>query len=235
MDYQKLWSSQNSSGHRSTGVNFWQKKSLEHIFVLGNDKNEQTIDIGCGAGELLEYLINSNVNVTEAIDYSETMLQAAKNRLKHSSIVFSSPDTLSHLSNTSCATWMACESINQYLDAHTQSIILDTFNNNSHAKSLYLFDTVCPTRFMLWNKTKILDYVSPTSRLSYLRHIYGFLKGLMQSVFIPNKFKSCNIGIMGYAFSPQFFMKQAMKKGLSIEIISSMYYEYRYHIIIKKP
>ncbi|WML88575.1 class I SAM-dependent methyltransferase [Thiothrix subterranea] len=234
MNYQELWSTQKSSGHRANDANFWQKKALEHAFVLGNDKNETTIDIGCGAGELLEYLLNSNVNVTEAIDFSETMLQEAKERLKHSSIAFSSPDTLSHLSNTSCATWVACESINQYLDAHTQGIILDTFKNNSHAKSLYLFDTVCPTRFMLWNKTKVLNYVSPSTRLTYLRHIYGFANGFMKSIFMPNKIESCNIGVMGYAFSPQFFIKQAISKGLNIEIISSMYYEYRYHIIVKK-
>lgn len=234
MDYKKNWSNKNESGHRSNDANYWKKKASEHIYILNQHPKNECIDIGCGAGELLEYLLIGGENITEAIDYSESMLQEAKKRLSDTEIKFSSSNIITYLENCTCDTWIACQSINQYLDEKQLCDILDVFSKNSHAKSIYLFDTICPSRYTLWHRSRIIDYSGNEFRLSYFRKIYGFSLGLIESIFLPHRFYTTNIGIMGFAFSPCFFKKQASIRNLNTEFLSSLYYEYRYHVIIKK-
>lgn len=233
MNYQQYWSEQSDSQHRSK-ANFYQKKAEEHTFLLGSDANLPCADIGCGAGELLLELLNNKVKIVDAIDYSPKMLEEAKKKLHSSNINFLNIDTFIYLENSKVNTWTACGSINQYLTKKEQEKVLDLFVKNDNAQSVYLFDTVCPARYILWSKSKILNFNSPTNNFSYLRKIYGFLKGLLLATFKPQSLEYLPIKSMGYAFSPSLFIKMAQDKELSIEIINSLHYEYRYHVIIKK-
>lgn len=73
MDYKKRWSNQKSSGHRQTDNLYYEKKAAEHIHILDSDAKISSLDIGCGAGELLDHLVK-DVNVHEAVGYSKDML-----------------------------------------------------------------------------------------------------------------------------------------------------------------
>ena len=40
---------------------------------------------------------------------------------------------------------------------------------------------------------------------------------------------------MGFGYLPSFWRRQADAHQLSVEIVSSRYYEYRYHVMLRKP
>jgi hypothetical protein len=40
---------------------------------------------------------------------------------------------------------------------------------------------------------------------------------------------------MGYGYLPRFWLEACDARGLEVEIVSSRFYEYRYHVLIHKP
>jgi SAM-dependent methyltransferase len=67
--------------NRESGDEFYRKKAREHRDVLSdNDAQYGILDLGCGAGELLEQLAPL-AKVAVGIDYSPAMLAAARRRL----------------------------------------------------------------------------------------------------------------------------------------------------------
>lgn len=231
------WSSVNSSSHRRSEPIFYEKNVKEHLSAMDpEDINLEIIDLGCGAGVLLEHYINAT-RVVVGLDFSSSMIAAAKDRIGNK-VDLVNADIFEYLPKCSIPVWMTTEGLNQYLTDSEIRRLIAIFKNNENAKSFYLFETICPIRFPLMNfglsyrnESWITKSYYGGLKICLLRFKYalkllfgGFEKGA-HYLGTPR---------MGYAYTPRFWHVLAQEFGLNVEILGSKYYEYRYHVVLKK-
>lgn len=238
------WSQQKSSHHRGDDTGFYEQKAAEHAaFMDPSDRAAGSVDLGCGAGELLVHL-RKHVEVKAGLDLSETMLMEARKKLDGSGVELLSPDVFDYLPSSPLAVWMTTGALNQYLAVNELNRFLDMFTSNRQARSLYLFDCVDPLRHELLYQG-IGYHINPPdlqgSRgrvLAKLVYRYGlrfvFAAKLLSGYFSRNPVKLRGTG-MGYGYLPAFWVDAAKRRGLEIQIVSSRVYEYRFHVALRKP
>lgn len=237
---EKFWASQTQSLNRESHGEFYRRKALEHAGILGERCRscDGVLDIACGAGELLEQLAG-RVRIEVGLDYSESMLAAARQRLGAASgIEWVRADVFEYLPAARTGVWMSTGGINQYLDAADLRRILDIFAGNPHARALYLFDCIDPLRLRLLQggisyRPEHLLPDSPGWRARRLirrlrfatRYVAGGYAREVQYLGSPS---------MGYGQLPAYWLRECAARLLQVEIVSSRYYEYRYHACITK-
>jgi len=241
-DERLFWSKQTSSLHRSDDPAFYRRKAVEHSDLMTDeDRAAPCLDLGCGAGELLEQLRHF-VNIKTGIDYSQSMLDIARKRLAGSGITLKNSDLFEYLPSSVEPTWMTTGAINQYMDPKLLRQFLQLFKNNSSALSLYLFDCVDPVRYAIYpfglsyRSTQKPECNSLRSKLRFAA--WHFRRGLVcikLALGLSGRSGS-KLGRtgMGYGFAPaewRFFLESL---DLTCEIVSSQFYEYRFHVIIHK-
>jgi cyclopropane fatty-acyl-phospholipid synthase-like methyltransferase len=93
---------------------------------------------------------------------------------------------------------------------------------------IILFDIIDPCLYWSWKYGR----GSP----SFSNDFLFVLKVLCLSLFdqMHSMIARKPIDLMGYAYHPSVIEAKAEKNGLRMEYVSSMYYEYRYHAILKK-
>jgi len=233
-DFKSYWAQQTSNLHRfGHDEYYYRQMAEEHLLLMSpEDRLSGCVDLGCGGGEVLGYLSNECV-INVALDFSEVMLEKARNRLSDKNIKFVNEDVFSYLKRSVDSVWLASSSINQYLDAKSQFAFLDLFVDNSLVKSFYLFDCIDPSRYVLFAAGAITRY-DLNRPPSWLCRIVGFGRGLVRAVFQPSWFDFAPLGHMGYGFAPSFWHRECERRNLRVELVSSKFYEYRYHAIIRK-
>jgi len=265
-DYFLVWSAQTSSGNRSDSPVYLERKASEAYAILRDYCNylaEPVVDLGCGAGELLGYLLGS-INIVKAVDYSESMLSAARSRICNIKLhqapdfVCAGVDILSDLSE---GVWISTGALSQYSSRDQLREIIFCFQQNNAAKHLILFDTIDPVRrLMLPLIAYHNDYDSngiacePKSRINQakLAKMLVFAKRLLKILlYVPFStffgFARLVLGacgssgvcrlpgsLMGYGVLPTFWKLAARQFGLKISLLSSREFEYRYHVVISK-
>lgn len=237
------WSRQKASIHRRSDESFFQAKALEHAsLVAEGDKGLDCIDIGCGAGELLYYL-SDHLSVTTGIDYAESMLSQARNRLGDREISLQCCDIFSYLPSSRHQVWISAQAVNQYLESSRVLAFLDMFAANESARSLYLFDCVDPVRCALLAHG--ISY-RPEDVATGEQGLREWLRAARRTLWRLGF--SCRLAVgavsrdcqaipgntMGYGYLPRFWIKAADARGMRCEIVSSSFYEYRYHVVLQK-
>lgn len=199
-----------------------------------------SVDLGCGAGEMLVPLLKE-VTFHAAIDYSESMLASAREALDGSKIALLCADVFEYLPESSHPVWMTTGALNQYLPADELKRLVEIFATNETARALFLFDCIDPIRYRilpLGIGYRDIDgrwTASPTIRMRVGRLAYRLrICAALVSGQLLDGVQKLDSTAMGYAVMPSFWGKLCREIGLSIEMVSSRYYEYRYHVIIRK-
>lgn len=241
-DERLFWNKQTSSLHRSDVRSFYERKAIEQSGLMTDEEREAPcIDLGCGAGELLEHL-RCRVNITTGIDYSESMLKIARKRLAGSGITLENHDLFEYLPSSLERTWITTGAINQYLEPISLKRFLKIFKDNSSARALYLFDCVDPIRYAIYPvglSYRPVQKIESNSLRSILRNIiFYFRRGLVciklgVGLFGRSGSRLGKAG-MGYGYAPSEWRSFLESLNLECEIVSSQFYEYRFHIIIRK-
>ena len=239
IEYKDFWDNQESSYNRSESQVYLRKKADEHISLIEykSKKTDEILDIGCGAGELLFFVVNE-LNVKTAIDYSGLLLNKAKKRLRaHKEINFIKSDVFEYLSKSKEKIWMTTASVNQYLNNSKVSQLIEKFSENKKVKYFYLFDTVDYIKYKMnicgssYKNQSVLEkniFKQLSKKIKCIINIVSlFMIYNKETVKLDSK-------VMGYGHSPQFWLFLAKKYNLEIEIVSSRYFEYRYHVILWK-
>lgn len=241
----EFWQSQNSSLHRSDSQNWYQKKAEEHAGLMHpNEKIQGIIDLGCGAGELLNPL-SDLVKINAGTDYSGKMLDKAKELNNGKNIDFFEADIFELLNDREEATWITTGAINQYLNDNETNKLFEIFSSNNSARSFLLFDTVDPIRYKLLpvgigyiNNKAIPSSNSENKIVMHLKKIYRSSKSLLKILLLTLRLKVKPVSLgspaMGYGHMTEYWFFIAKKFDLNIEIVSSRYYEYRYHVFFRK-
>jgi len=234
-----FWSQQSASLHRYDTDEFYLDKANEHVHLMRkNDREVGAIDLGCGAGELLQHLI-SQVYIKTALDYSDAMLSEAKSRLGDHAPELKNEDVFDYLSDTATPVWLTTGALNQYLTPAQTIKLIKIFKANTNAQSFYLFDCVDPIRYGLMNigisfnpEDMFTDKLPIHKRLSrYLRRVHLLFRMIIKDT---KDFSYLGSPSMGYGYLPKFWLRLGNELGLSIRMASSRHYEYRYHVIFNK-
>ena len=232
--WKEYWNKQTNGQHRSQEEYFLKKESDEKLFHLGEGEN--LLDFGCGSADLLVYY-TQNYKFCVGGDCSKLMLEKASERIKE----FGFQNEIILLECDNSKIWENIENkfgndfkfdcittgqLVQYLNKNQ----IEEFINNSllHLKEdgkICMFDIVDSRLHELWKaglfKTDSLN-LSVITKLFYGR-MCASLKNFSKKPAFD----------LGYAYPPSFFMTIAKKNNLKVYCINSMYYEYRYHIILK--
>lgn len=241
-DDKAFWRNQNSSLHRADDPMFYTRKAIEHAALMTEEeRTAPCLDLGCGAGELLEHL-QHHVNVVAGLDYSDSMLQAARQRLGGSSIRLTNSDLFDYLPTAAEPTWMTTGAINQYLDPQQSQRFLQLFKDNPSARSLFLFDCVDPVRYAVlpFGLSYLPARASKRSPMHatlwpiYLRVRRGIVGMKLALGFLGRSRAKLRGKGMGYGYTPSRWRSFLEPLGLECEIVSSLLYEYRFHVIVRK-
>ena len=229
------WNKQTHGQHRSQDESFLQKEAEEKLFHLG--RGEKLLDFGCGSAELLVYYAK-NFNFCVGGDSSKQMLENAHERIK----VFGYQNNVTLLNCDNNQIWDTLEKkfgkdfkfdcittgqLIQYLDKRaTEDFIYNATLHLTNEGKICLFDIVDSRTHELW-KAGLFGRNSVDFSV-ILKLFYGRIRAIIKNLSRKPAFD------LGYAYPPSFFMNIAKKFNLKLYCINSMYYEYRYHIILYK-
>src|SRR5690606_5140207 len=148
-DPRAFWSSQSSSLNQSADMEFYRRKAGEHAALMSpEERSAGCVDLGCGAGEMLKFLAE-DVHVKVGLDFSESMLAAAREALAGRDIELTSADAFEYLVTTPVPVWTTTGAMNQYLSAKDLKRLVSVFTGNPAARSFFLFDCIDPLRYRL--------------------------------------------------------------------------------------
>ena len=241
--WKEYWSHQSNSFPRSQTEEFHKKKAMEELFHLNG--GESLLDFGCGSADSLAYIAREYTTVVGA-DFSRSMLLKAKERLDNCDM-----DNVLLIQADDNTIW---NSLSLIFDRIITTGVVQYFNldqlENFIFKSsrlikrdgyIILFDIIDPRLYWSWNygmrSGKINDVLKrihgKNSRLFNNSSLF-FLKAACLSLFDQMRSMiSRNPSSIGYPYDPMVIKTIAEKNGLEMEYVCSMYYEYRYHAILK--
>lgn len=233
VDFRAYWDQRTSSEHRADDDAFYRSKAEEHLGLMSDeDRRCGSVDLGCGAGELLVHL-SRGCRVDVALDFSSAMLDRARQRFPAGGIQLLNEDVFAYLGRAVDRVWIASGSVNQYLDRQGQESLLDHFRRNAEARSFYLFDCIDPSRYVLFHG-RALNRYDASAPARWLHRVAGFCRGMMRAAVRPAWFDAGALGHLGFGFAPCFWRRACERRELRVELVSSRFYEYRYHAIIRK-
>ena len=240
MNEKEFWAQQSSSFGRYDSPEFYSDKAEEHAQLLRiKDRVAGAVDLGCGAGELLEHLLHE-VHIEAGVDYSSSMLEAAKKRIGKDSPELIKADVFQYLESATHPVWLTTGALNQYLKATQIEQLMALFHTNPKARSFYLFDCVDPIRYRLMGFGISFHPNQLTQdKVAWYRRIIRYLRRALVAFNLTFGRLSGDCvymgsPAMGYGFSPRFWMELGKRHGISTRIVNSRHYEYRYHVIFNK-
>lgn len=240
MSTKKYWDNKTSSGQRNDSTEFLYSKAKEQAFALSLDESTKlkAIDLGCGAGELLDaYLKFTNLNLVAGLDFSSSMLSKAKERIGDQ-IDLIQDDIFKFLPETNIEIWISTQALSQYLQLKEIKKSIQIFKENSNAKVFAFFDTIDPVKYSVMNlggsyRQEHIPKPGISANFKLL------IKRLLFSIkFTLGKYSKNQVYLdsvsMGYGYPPYVWLQISNEFGLDIELHSSKLYEYRYHVILRK-
>lgn len=242
--WMQYWSNQSDPHHRFQTEEFYEKKAKEQLFHLNG--GESLLDFGCGSASILAYIANE-YKIVVGSDFSQSMLLEAENRMKSFRI-----NNVSFILANETTIWnniflkfdrITATGVVQYLNLdQLKNFIINSSKFIKDDGMIILFDILDPHLYWLWKYgitrgklSMLLNHVHiKTLKLSENSSFF-FLKAEMLSISDQLKrMITREPDPMGYAYHPSIIKDLAYENGLEFEYICSMYYEYRYHAILKK-
>lgn len=237
IDFQKYWSDKTSSLNRGSDETYYKDKAVEHAAIMSmHGKPASTTDYGCGDGKLLRQLHRIYKAQIEGIDYSESIIVAARQNLADTDISIRRSEAGEWSENCTSLRWTSCGAVNQYKNHEEMQRFLASFINNTHAKQLFLFDTIDPTKYLLFKADYIESYFDKgksqkVTPKALFKRIYICLFSLVSRL---SKRPFFALNEMGFGIKPRYWKDQAKQLDLTLNLISSLKFEYRYHVVLTK-
>ena len=233
--WKDYWSKQSDGQHHSQAEQFLKNESEEKLFHLAKGGN--LLDFGCGSADLLVYY-TPFFKISVGADGSKLMLEKAKERLS----AFNNQDNVALIHSDNYLIWNDIEKqlgenfqfdcittgqVMQYLDSkEAEDFICNAAQHLTDGGKICLFDIVDARTFSLWKaglfKSDSLNFTVIT------KLIINYLRG------IARKLRGKPFYELGYVYPPSFFVNVAKKNNLTVSYYNSMFYQYRYHIVLGK-
>jgi cyclopropane-fatty-acyl-phospholipid synthase len=230
--WRQFWASQANGQHSCQDEAFLQKEAKEKLFLL--DGGESLLDFGCGSADLLLYFAGS-YRALVGVDFSHSMLTNALRRLESHSVT---NVTLVEADENSVWTMVPTRfdritagQVTQYLkDDQIAAFIAEAATRLTPDGKIILFDVIDPRMYRFWRagmfRQRTLGLRAVTRLVLWLVkfHLHGAIRVL----------RGRPADHYGRNHNPALFEQWAQRSGLTVEVVRSMYYEYRYHVILTR-
>jgi len=223
--WEKYWSDKTDGQHRYQNDEFIKYEVREVLYHLNGGNS--LLDFGCGSGQLLVKLSPEFERVT-GVDFSQSMLDNAQKNIENlmienirliraddKSMWEKIDNNYDRIMNWGVVQYLSEDQIDYFVKKSSEIL-------NPDGKIIF-FSVIDPRLFDLWKAGFFSDNYN-----SIL-----FLIRVLKIKFV-NIFKRPPKDILGYAYPAFMFQYLGQKYGFQTEFAKSMYYEYRYHVILSK-
>lgn len=228
MNWEKYWSEKSDDKRADPTPEGIAKEACERLLHLG--RGDRLIDIGCGTGKLTSHY-TANFRECIGVERSPTMLADARKNLRDANVAL--------LSGSVENVW---DIVNGNFDAITMCGVVQYLSPNEVAT----FVMRAGKRLKPGGRLAVFDIIH--SRKALLR-----MMGLGRHLQVPSRLEivtRCGVVFArraawpliargrtfhpdGHIYTPEFFAVLAKESGMNINMPMSMYYDYRFHAILK--
>lgn len=229
--WQAYWKDRSDGGHRRSTADWLEREARGKLLLMG--AGASLLDFGCGAGQLLEYYLPHFKRVI-GVDFSPAMLSAARVRLAPAL----NAGSLQLIEADHATVWnlvpekftcVAAGTVLQYLRLPEVRVLLaGAAQHLEPGGRVVLLDIIDPRLFPLF-RAGVFNHPRPTAR-TVLR---GLARVAVEST--RRRLRGEPASDMGYAHWPGELLRTAEDLGFHGELSWSMYYEYRYHLVLTQP
>ncbi|SFB47893.1 Cyclopropane fatty-acyl-phospholipid synthase [Cohnella sp. OV330] len=225
-----FWKDRTDAEHRFRTEAFYEKEAKEKLYHMQGAKNA-LLDFGCGTADLTVYYAKAYSHVVAA-DFSSGMLQKAKERidlkkLSNIELLEANDTTVWNALNGKRFDVITLGQVVQYLtEEQLDEFVKKARNHLEDNGAVAFFDIIDPRIHLLWELKLFTNRPIPPIQV-----VYRYMKLLMKRV--TRKVKGLPLNQKGFSHMPHVFQRIADKYGYRCEVVSSMYYEYRYHALLE--
>lgn len=207
---------------------FCKKKINEALFHI--NKGGIILDYGCGNCNQTKFL-SPHFDRIIAADLSERMIIEAEKAInlagaKNVTLIQADEETVWKKIDKKVDVIIATGVIQYFQQQQLERFIINCASNITDDGRIVFFDVINPLKFLFFRYNLIND---KGSLVNFIRCTFDLI-----SLFFLKKNPDKYLGEIGYGYYPNNFSNFCMKNSLNVEIVSSLYYEYRYHVIIQK-
>jgi cyclopropane-fatty-acyl-phospholipid synthase len=228
MDWEKYWSEQSEDRRADPTPDGIAKEGREKLLHLGS--GDRLLDVGCGTGKLMFHYI-ANFRECIGVERSPTMLAEARTNLRDTNVAL--------LQGSAGNVW-------EIVDGDFDAISMGGVAQYLASHEIAAFITRARKRLKPGGRIVIFDIIH--SRKGVLR-----MMGLGRHKDVPSGFEivmRCGVVFArwaawpllakartfhpdGHMYAPEFFAAIAKENGMKIDMPMSMYYDYRFHAVMK--
>lgn len=226
--WEEYFSNKKKGGHRFSTEEFLSKEAKEKLFHLNGGKS--LLDFGCGAGELLIYYVPKYEKVV-GVDFSRSMLFEAEKKILEQKcgsvdLILADDETIWNELNLKFDRITATAVVQYFTPEQLENFIRNASGYLNKGGEIVFFDIIDPKLYYLWK----IGWFSQDiiSWNIFVRAYTGCVRRIL--AFLKNQ----PVDIIGNKHSPQMIKKISLRNGFQMEYVNSMYYEYRYHVILSK-
>jgi cyclopropane fatty-acyl-phospholipid synthase-like methyltransferase len=211
--WSKYWEDLQTPLHRSNSANYYQQYAAELKILLQGSQPQRVLELGCGNGDLYQYMDFDKARLYKGVDFSAAMLENFKQR--YSQVDLECSDASAYRDDLKYdLIWS--NGVIQYFD---YKMLANHFTN---AKSMMEKDSVFVCASVPW---KLHEFASMTGES------YGQKKNVAKGVF--NYIKSIFKNPMGTWYDLDSIRDLAAANSMNVEFFASMHYMYRFHAVLK--
>jgi cyclopropane-fatty-acyl-phospholipid synthase len=229
MDWEKYWSRQSEDRRADPTPDGVAREGREKLLHLGS--GDRLLDVGCGTGKLTSHYI-ANFRECIGVERSPTMLAEARTNLRDTNVALLQG---------------SAENVWEIVDGDFDAITMGGVAQYLVSHEIAAFIMRASRRLKPGGRIAIFDIIH--SRKGVLR-----MMGLGRHKDVPSGFEivmRCGVVFArwaawplmakgrtfhpdGHMYAPEFFAGIAKENGMKIDVPMSMYYDYRFHAVMKR-
>jgi SAM-dependent methyltransferase len=228
MDWEKYWSEQSEDRRADPTPDGIAREGREKLLHLGS--GNRLLDVGCGTGKLLSHYI-ANFRECIGVERSPTMLAEARTNLRNTNIAL--------LAGAADNVWEIVEGdfdvismggVAQYLASHEiAAFVMQATKRLKPGGRIAIFDIIHSRKAVLRMMGLGRHKDVPSGFETVMRSGVVFARWATWPLIAKGR----TFHPDGHAYAPEFFAAIATENGLKIDLPMSMYYDYRFHAVMK--
>jgi SAM-dependent methyltransferase len=232
-DWRAYWSVRSSAEHRDASEEFFAKHAEEKLLHLQpGSRRGALLDVGCGAADLLVHYA-PHYQRAIGVDFSPAMVAKARERVashsgaRHAEILEADDATVwaRAAGSFDCIT---AGGVVQYWDpGQLDRFVARAVERLTPNGRIVLFEIIDPRLYPL--HALGLFRLEPTRLSALALRAAGFAWSTARRLLAGETALP-----LGYGYTPDKLHDLAERHGLSLQLAWSMYYEYRYHAILRR-